>query len=144
MPSSLQHRNKDLAQLKHILSVRNSEINTLKGLVFSTQRRCFILQHKMDAERKAREEVEKENKNIRMVLESLKRKSTDPSKAEAATSKDTLSKSYRLLEKKYQERLIDLETVEEEFDKFKENHCQCHNAKTLTKTRERPPFFRLT
>ena len=40
---SIQHRNEDLAQLKHIISVRNSEINTLKGVVCSTQRRCFIL-----------------------------------------------------------------------------------------------------
>ena len=60
---SLQHRNEDLAQLKHIISVRNSEIDTLKGVVCSTQRRCFILQHKMEEKKKAREEVEKENKD---------------------------------------------------------------------------------
>ena len=71
---SLQHRNEDLAQLKHIISVRNSEINTLKGVVCSTQRRCFILQHKMEEEKKAREEVEKENKDLRIVVESLRRK----------------------------------------------------------------------
>ena len=78
---SLQHRNEDLAQLKGIISVRNSEINTLKGVVCSTQRRCFILQQKMEAEKKAGEEVEKDNKDLRIVVESLKRKcniSADP------------------------------------------------------------------
>jgi hypothetical protein len=49
---SLQHRNEDLAKLKHIISVGNSEINTLKDVVCSTQRRCFILQHNIYEEKK--------------------------------------------------------------------------------------------
>ena len=59
---SLQHRNEDLAQLKHIISVRNSEINTLKGVVCSAQRRNFILQHKLEDSQKVRGELAKENK----------------------------------------------------------------------------------
>ena len=100
---SLQHRNEDLAQLKHIISVRNSEINTLKGVVCSTQRRCFILQHKMEEERKAREGVEKKNKDLRMVVESLRMKTNKSSSNEAANSKENLVNSFRFLQKKYQE-----------------------------------------
>ena len=124
---SLQHRNEDLAQLKHIISVRNSEINTLKGVVCSTQRRCFILQHKMVEEKKAREELEKENKDLRIVVESLRRKNrikTDSIANEVDNSKANLVKSYTFLKEKYQERLKDLETVEEEFDNFPDNHYQ--------------------
>ena len=84
---SLQHRNEDLAQLKHIISVRNSEINTLKGAVCSTQRRCFILQHKMEEEKKARQEAEEENKDLKMVVESLKRKNKTSTSNEPFNSK---------------------------------------------------------
>ena len=142
---SLQHRNEDLAQLKHVLSVRNSEINTLKGVVFSTQRRCFILQHKIEAEKKASEEVEEDNKDLKMVLESLKANNCmHPSTKEAPNSKETLANSYRFLQNKYQERLTDLETVEQEFGKFKEDHSQCTRLKKLSKAKKRPPFFRMT
>ena len=122
---SLQHRNEDLAQLKHIISVRNSEINTLKGVVCSTQRRCFILQHKMVEEKKAREELEKENKDLRIVVESLRRKNKTSTLIEAGNPKENLVNSFRFLQKKYQQRLEDLEVVEEEFANFKETHSKC-------------------
>ena len=82
---SLQHRNEDLAQLKQIISIRNSEINTLTGVVF-----VVVL--------KVRDDVKKVNKDPKMVMESLKWKrivSTHPATTEAANSKSTVTDFFR-------------------------------------------------
>ena len=135
---SLQHRNEELAQLKHIISVRNSEINTLKGVVCSTQRRCFILQHKMKEEKNAREEMEKENKDLRIVVKSLRRKNKTSTSNEASNPKENLANSFRFLQKKYKERLEDLKGVEEEFVNFKETHSKCALPKKDSKKKAVP------
>ena len=67
-----------------------------------------------------------------------------PSTKEAPNSKETLANSYRFLQNKYQERLTDLETVEEEFGKFKEDHRQCTDLKKLYKAKKRPTCFKMT
>ena len=147
---SLQHRNEDIAQLKHILSVRNSEINTLKGVMCSTQRRHFILQHKLEKSQRVREEMEKENKDLKMVVESLRRKNKTTGVVLANDSgncKESLANAFKFLQKKYQERLEDFDTLEEEFASFKEKHSQCnveikHNKILKTQFKQRPPFFK--
>ena len=128
--------------------VRTSEIKTLKGVVNKAHRRCFILQNKVEDERKAREEVEKDNKDLKLVLQSMRRRSSSSTfffPSGESNSKDTLASSYRFLQKKYQERLGELERVEEELEKLKEHHCQCsHSKKAPEESKQRKPFFRIS
>ena len=119
---SLQHRNEDLTQLKHVLSVRNSEINTLKGVLASTQRRNWILQHETEREQRAREKVEMEKKDLKMVVESLKRKNNNSEDLNLGNSNETLVNSFKFLQKKYQEGLEDVEKLEDDYAMLKEKH----------------------
>ena len=127
--------------------MRTSEIKTLKEVVNKAQRKCFILQHKVEVERKAKEEVEKDNKDLRLVAQSLKRRSCLSSNYfpnQEPNSKESLENSYRFLQKKYQERLEELERVEEELGRYKDDHHLCSQSdKILKKSFSKKPFFRI-
>ena len=114
--------------------MRTSEIKTLKEVVSKAQRKCFILHHKVEVEMKAKEEVESDNRDLRMIVQSMKRRNCLPSNTPSnkePNSKESLENSYRFLQKKYQERLEELERVEEELAKYKEDQVLCSQPKKI-------------